>query len=417
MDEQIGALISFSGSDISNKSAANNMVSEATLTEAIPQAVVVHKEELQVPLPPIPQDPSFNPHLTPNSVGMGALANAAAGKVDEGVKRPGEPMMEMPVNKKPRYINMTPAPVPTSVDPAIWESLMAQVRGQLRCMSSDECFSRALELQMLARSEVGNRSQHLSNAMDLMANGQAVPEPPPVVKMEKFKRNPGIPNLSVAPGQRVTKAEREVSKQKPIKTNKAAPVPCMKMTPPLPPRCEVDNATGVELPAFCQLVNFPTARYYGNCVMCDESEFAIPKQNKGVCNNCDVAIWVVNPSGMNIKWCKGCKNFRKWIDFGVKGYSSKCERCRCQQATRYANQKNKEGEGAPPSAVAVAAAVAAAPNLPAMVPVPAPPPHPHHHVQHAPPPGSMAAEHAATAAAAAAAAAAANPNQQGVIEM
>lgn len=115
------------------------------------------------------------------------------------------------------------------------------------------------------------------------------------------------------------------------------------MTPPLPPRCEVDNAPNMELPAFCQLVNFPTARYYGNCVMCDEAEFSIPKQNKGVCNNCDVAIWVVNPSGMNIKWCKGCKNFRKWVDFGVKGYSSKCDRCRQQQATRYANQKTKDG--------------------------------------------------------------------------
>lgn len=52
--------------------------------------------------------------------------------------------------------------------------------------------------------------------------------------------------------------------------------------------------------------------------MCGSSEFNIPKQNKGVCNNCDVAIWVVNPSGMNIKWCKGCKNFKKWVMFGVK---------------------------------------------------------------------------------------------------
>ena len=59
-------------------------------------------------------------------------------------------------------------------------------------------------------------------------------------------------------------------------------------------------------------------RYYNKCVMCESSEFNIPKQNKGVCNNCDVAIWVVNPSGMNIKWCKGCKNFKKWIMFGVK---------------------------------------------------------------------------------------------------
>jgi len=196
---------------------------------------------------------------------------------------------------------------------------------------------------------MGSRSLHLSNAMDLMANNGQVGQMPVISKSGGGARKsaPPMPNMAAtvvtASGQRVTKAEREVSKQKPIKTTKAAPVPCMKMTPPLPPRCENDNAPDVELPAFCQLVNFPTARYYGNCVMCDEAEFPIPKQNKGVCNNCDVAIWVVNPSGMNIKWCKGCKNFRKWVDFGVKGYSSKCDRCRHQQAVRYANQKTKDG--------------------------------------------------------------------------
>mmetsp|Transcript_878 Transcript_878/g.1812 ORF Transcript_878/g.1812 Transcript_878/m.1812 type:complete len:358 (+) Transcript_878:76-1149(+) len=332
MNEQ---MVAFSGSE-TPQYTTNDM---STQVVALPQAVDAPKqEEVQVPLPAL-QD-TFG--MNPNSVGMGALANAAAGQVEEGVKRPGEPIEGGPVKKQKFAV--------VAADPGVWESLMTQVRGQLRAMSSDECFSRALELQMLARAEVGNRSQHLSNAMDLMATGQSVPEPPIMVK-EQYKRNPPNPNISVSPGQRVTKAEREVSKQKPIKTNKAAPVPCMKMTPPLPPRCEVDNAPTVELPAFCQLVNFPTARYYGNCVMCDESEFAIPKQNKGVCNNCDVAIWVVNPSGMNIKWCKGCKNFRKWIDFGVKGYSSKCERCRCQQATRYANQKNKEGTP-PPAPIA-----------------------------------------------------------------
>jgi len=326
MDEQTGTSISYSGSETS-PAATNDMTA---LVEVVPQALDASKqEEVDVPLTALQED-TFGMH--PSTVGMmGTLANAAAGKVEEeDVKRPVEPTEGGPAKKQK-----------LEGSESGWSALTSQVRSQLRAMTSDECFSRALELQMLARSEVGNRSQHLSNAMDLMASGQSVPEPPPMVVKENYKRNP--PSLAVSSGQRVTKAEREVSKQKPIKTNKAAPVPCMKMTPPLPPRCEIDNAPNVELPAFCQLVNFPTARYYGNCVMCDESEFAIPKQNKGVCNNCDVAIWVVNPSGMNIKWCKGCKNFRKWIDFGVKGYSSKCERCRMQQATRYANQKNKEG--------------------------------------------------------------------------
>jgi hypothetical protein len=259
-------------------------------------------------VPVLPQDTSFQL----NSVGMGALAHAAAGQAEQNAKRPGEPIEEG-------------AAASAKKQKTEWEGLLTEVRGQLRAMNSDECFSRALELQMLARSEVDSRSQHLSNAMDLMANGQVgtAGQVAAVGKSGGAKKSP--PNLPesaaavvLASGQRVTKAEREVSKQKPIKTTKASPVPCMKMTPPLPPRCEVDNAPNMELPAFCQLVNFPTARYYGNCVMCDEAEFPIPKQNKGVCNNCDVAIWVVNPSGMNIKWCKGCKNFRKWVDFGVK---------------------------------------------------------------------------------------------------
>ncbi|KAL9184400.1 hypothetical protein ACHAXT_002486 [Thalassiosira profunda] len=297
-------------------------------------------DPVDVPLPALGDAPA-----------MDALADAASGD-----KRPAEGTEEDPTAKRAKYPLPAAVPPAASTDPAAWEALMAQVRSMLRAMTSDECFSRALELQMLARSEVGNRSQHLSNAMDLMAESA----PPPVASVPAQMKAARAP----AGGTRVTKAEREVSKQKPIKTTKSAPVPCMKMTPPLPPRCEVDNAPGAEMPAFCQLVNFPTARYYGNCVMCDESEFAIPKQNKGVCNNCDVAIWVVNPSGMNIKWCKGCKNFRKWVDFGVKGYSSKCERCRNQQATRYANQKNKEQGGVvglPPGTGMVAAPVAADP--------------------------------------------------------
>ena len=111
-------------------------------------------------------------------------------------------------------------------------------------MNSDECFSRALELQMLARSEVGTRSEHLSNAMDMVTGD----------------------GMTRSDGQRVTKAEREASKQKPINTNNTMPVPCMKMTPPLPPRCEHDTTPGMEIPAFSQLVNFPTARYYNKCV-------------------------------------------------------------------------------------------------------------------------------------------------------
>jgi hypothetical protein len=122
-----------------------------------------------------------------------------------------------------------------------------------------------------------------------------------------------------------TKAEQEYLKQKQVKMHRTTkyrtmePVPCVKLQSPLPPRDEGGEAVILaETPDFATLVNFPSARYFGNCVMCDESEFPVPKQNKGVCGNCDRAVWVVARTGLRIKWCKGCKNFKKWVDFGQK---------------------------------------------------------------------------------------------------
>lgn len=215
-----------------------------------------------------------------------------------------------------------------------WAAITDTVREKLRSMDPERCFEKAIELQLIARSEVESRSANLSAAMNLMdQQNQLTIDPNDKALMvgqaaqggggtPTAARQRNLPNLSIPGGQmRVTKtkAEREVNKQKPVKApSSTAVIPCVKMTPPLPPRCEGDPNPTADVPAFCQLVNFPTARYFGNCVMCDESDFSIPKQNKGVCNNCDVAIWVINPGGMQIKWCKGCKNFRKWIDFGVK---------------------------------------------------------------------------------------------------
>jgi hypothetical protein len=72
-----------------------------------------------------------------------------------------------------------------------------------------------------------------------------------------------------------------------------------------------------------------------------ESTHIIPRQNKGVCTMCDVAVWVVLDSedNLEIKWCKGCKNFRPWVSFGEKGMATKCVRCRTRQKEKYANQK------------------------------------------------------------------------------
>jgi hypothetical protein len=71
-----------------------------------------------------------------------------------------------------------------------------------------------------------------------------------------------------------------------------------------------------------------------------ECAHIIPRQNKGLCTACDVAVWVVVADGLEIKWCKGCKNFRPWAAFGDKGGATKCVRCRERQREKYALQKD-----------------------------------------------------------------------------
>jgi len=68
----------------------------------------------------------------------------------------------------------------------------------------------------------------------------------------------------------------------------------------------------------------------------------IPTQNKGLCTSCDVNVWVITQSGLEIKWCKGCKNFRPWAAFGEKGLATKCVRCRERQREKYALQKEEK---------------------------------------------------------------------------
>ena len=75
----------------------------------------------------------------------------------------------------------------------------------------------------------------------------------------------------------------------------------------------------------------------------DKGSYAIiPTQNKGLCTLCDVNVWVVVNSGLEIKWCKGCKNFRPWAAFGDKGLATKCLRCRERQREKYALQKEEK---------------------------------------------------------------------------
>jgi hypothetical protein len=89
--------------------------------------------------------------------------------------------------------------------------------------------------------------------------------------------------------------------------------------------------------------NLTTRTANGQDAMNEKNGYAIiPTQNKGLCTLCDVNVWVVVNTGLEIKWCKGCKNFRPWAAFGDKGLATKCLRCRERQREKYAVQKEEK---------------------------------------------------------------------------
>lgn len=163
---------------------------------------------------------------------------------------------------------------------------------------------------------------------------------------------------------------------------------CIPLKPPIPSKFQgdIDKHKGAPVPEFTSLVNFPSHMSQKQavnlpdgmrcCVMCGQacpcssgnkaknkaknkasdsgpqrpdhlgdknSGYAIiPTQNKGLCTLCDVNVWVVVNTGLEIKWCKGCKNFRPWAAFGDKGLATKCLRCRERQREKYALQKEEK---------------------------------------------------------------------------
>eukprot|EP00934_Nitzschia_sp_Nitz4_P008284 Nitzschia sp. Nitz4//scaffold13_size275219//108262//111350//NITZ4_000866-RA/size275219-processed-gene-0.151-mRNA-1//-1//CDS//3329535990//8274//frame0 len=164
---------------------------------------------------------------------------------------------------------------------------------------------------------------------------------------------------------------------------------CVPIKPPIPSKFQGDmeKMKGASVPEFTSLVNFPAHMSQKQsvnlpegmrcCVMCgqacpcstgakkkgaggksdgslaprssngqdpmgDKGYAIIPTQNKGLCTLCDVNVWIVVNSGLEIKWCKGCKNFRPWAAFGDKGLATKCLRCRERQREKYALQKEEK---------------------------------------------------------------------------
>ena len=168
---------------------------------------------------------------------------------------------------------------------------------------------------------------------------------------------------------------------------------CVPLKPPIPSKFQgdMDNAKSAPVPEFTGLVNFPAHMSQKQsvnlpegmrcCVMCGQAcqctvgnktkklpvkkgsdcslaprssnnqdcmsdktngYAIIPSQNKGLCTLCDVNVWVIVQTGLEIKWCKGCKNFRPWAAFGEKGLATKCLRCRDRQREKYALQKEEK---------------------------------------------------------------------------
>jgi Zn-finger nucleic acid-binding protein len=159
---------------------------------------------------------------------------------------------------------------------------------------------------------------------------------------------------------------------------------CIPLKHPIPNKFQGDmeKYKNALIPDFPSLVNYPShmsQKQSGSlpdgmrcCVMCGQacrcsvskpkkgmknedlnlknpngSYAMIPTQNKGLCTSCDVNVWIVLSSNLEIKWCKGCKNFRPWAAFGDKGLATKCVRCRDRQREKYAAQKEEKDRKKP----------------------------------------------------------------------
>jgi len=107
-------------------------------------------EEATPSLPPLqqqppPPDPTINNEQVVDiqHAVTQAFANAAAAEDD----------------------NKQTQPPPPTIDPAIWENLLSQLRLQLRLMTPSERYEHCVELQNLARMEVSSRSDFIANQL------------------------------------------------------------------------------------------------------------------------------------------------------------------------------------------------------------------------------------------------------------
>ncbi len=110
---------------------------------------------------------------------------------------------------------------------------------------------------------------------------------------------------------------------------------CYPLPEPHPTHFQGDLNQNYRVPDFSFITNYPPVRVgmpdgCKSCVMCgeirrcnngksnktksmknsskySEDSVVIPNQNKGLCTLCDVNVWVIKSSNVQVKWCKGCK--------------------------------------------------------------------------------------------------------------
>jgi len=256
------------------------------------------------------------------------------------------------------------------------DNMYAQMNGGARNDGSLPCYQSPRPMYHPANRVVNLRGQDQINAHHGSHNMHL---PPHIPSHHHFLASPigAARNMMVMSSPQPTASAFMVHPSSPHPTDMSKRR-CVPLKQPIPTKFQGDmeKYTNASVPEFTALVNFPVHMSQKQsvnlpegmrcCVMCGQAcncssaktkkgskadltrkgmsgQYAlIPTQNKGLCTQCDVNVWIAAGSNLEIKWCKGCKNFRPWAAFGDKGLATKCVRCRDRQREKYAAQKEEK---------------------------------------------------------------------------
>ncbi|GKZ00192.1 hypothetical protein MPSEU_000972200 [Mayamaea pseudoterrestris] len=282
----------------------------------------------------------------------------------------------------PHFVNSTPLPSQQSImDPNESSSIThaAQILNSIPLLSSQLQLKRSSQSeQNVCETEKpvkrGRRTKQLARPRKLPRR------PSSPLSDEEIEGNKGVIALHRKGDKGALQTNHGVDqmRQQPDSLLDGNRNVCVALEEPLPENSVNESQAALSagpLPEFTELANYSSTTLFEKwghlaeglrgCVMCgkvrtyssgnkgirirtSESNYAtgvdenvvIPLQNKGVCTACDVRVWVIGTTGLQIKWCKGCKNFRPWAAFGEKGSATKCLGCRERAKMRYAKQKS-----------------------------------------------------------------------------